>query len=465
MTSQSAFAAQGPNHAAAGTRARFGWVMLEWANQPFFSLITTFIFAPYFTATVIGDPIRGQALWGYGQSVAGLIIALSSPFLGAIADAAGPRKKWLAVFQSALVTTCFLLWWATPHAAPDTILLTLALIVAGTVAAEVSGVFSNAMLPGLIDRERMGRLSGIGWGMGYLGGLVALVIMLVGFSLPHETWFHLDHATHQPDRVAGPLVALWVACFSLPLFLFTPDARRTGRSPFEAAKSGIVSVVRTLGRLTGFRQIALFLLARMIAYDGLNAIFAFGGIYAVGMFGWNTASLGIFGIVIIVFAALGAIAGGWFDDRIGSKITMQLSVLGVLIATLGVLSMTRQSVFFFLPIQGPDPAHPGALFATAAERIFLGFGVMIGIFGGPMQAAARTYLARLAPAPMMTEFFGLYALSGRATAYLAPFAIALLTQEMHSQRAGLMAILAFLGLGFVLMIPLREAETTKRPPR
>ena len=220
-------------------RARFGWVMFEWANQPFFSLITTFIFAPYFTATVVGDPVQGQALWGYGQSVAGLIIALTSPFLGAIADAAGPRKKWLAAFQSTLVVACVLLWWARPHAEPGAIVATLALIILGTVAAEFSGVFSNAMLPGLISRERMGRLSGIGWGMGYLGGLCALTIMLTGFSLPHDTWFHLSRASHQPDRVAGPLVALWVAVFCLPLFVLTPDASPTGVRRIAASRAAV----------------------------------------------------------------------------------------------------------------------------------------------------------------------------------------------------------------------------------
>ncbi|HYM30417.1 MAG TPA: MFS transporter [Candidatus Cybelea sp.] len=438
----------------AGFLGRFGWAMFDWANQPIFSVITTFIFAPYFTSFVVADPVRGQALWGYAQSAAGVLIAVASPFLGAMADAAGPRKGWTFVFQVPCVICAAALWWVTPASGPETWTWALAAIAVMTVGAEISVVFNNAMLPDLVPHERLGRLSGYAWGLGYVGGLIALTTVLVCFSLPDQPWFGLDKAMHENDRVVGPLVAVWIVVFDLPLFLFTPDQPHCGIGRAEAARQGARKVFATVAKLGRYRNIALFLIARMIAYDGLSAVFAFGGIYAAGMFGWGTTSLGIFGIVIIVFAAIGAAVGGWLDDRIGSKPTIQGALVGVTFATFGILSMTHDSVLFGIAVDGP--VQGGALFASSAERAFMLFAVIIGLCSGPMQAAARTMMARLAPPDMLGEFFGLYALTGKATAFFAPLAIAIMTDAFASQRAGIFAIVVFLVAGFVLMMPVRE---------
>ena len=387
--------------------ARLSWALFKWANQPVFTVITTFIFAPYFTSAVVGNPIRGQALWADAQSVAGICIALASPFLGSIADAAGPRKFWTLAFQIPTILGCAALWWVKPGTGPEAWFWGLAAVVVITIGAEISIVFNNAMLPTLVRHERIGRLSGFAWGLGYVGGIVSLLLVLLGFSLPEHPWLGLDKAMHENDRIVGPLVALWIGVFVLPLFFFTPDQSRSRLGRLEAAREGVRRLAITLRKLKHYRNIALFLLARMIAYDGLNAVFAFGGIYAAGMFGWETTSLGIFGIVILVFGAIGCWIGGWLDDRIGSKPTMQGAVIGVLLATFGILSMTRQSVLFGLAVDGPAAGAHGALFASTAERIFMVFGIMIGIFGGPMQAAARSMMARLAPKPLLGQFFGL----------------------------------------------------------
>jgi len=450
-----------PPAGEASPLARFSWAMFDWANQPFFTVVTTFIFAPYFTSVVVGDPVRGQALWGYAQSAAGLAIALSSPVLGAIADAAGPRKGWTFVFQVLCALGCFWLWWAVPAAGPATLFWSLVAIGLATIGAEFSIVFNNAMLPSLVPEDRMGRLSGFAWALGYAGGLVALIFVLVAFSLPEHPWFGLDKASHQHDRITGPLSAIWLAVFVLPLFLFTPDAKPTGLTRTQAVREGLRNVAATLVTVRRYRNIMQFLVARMIAYDGLNAIFAFGGIYAAGIFGWTTTSLGIFGIVLTIFAALGAWVGGWADDRFGSKPTMQWSVLGVTLATLGILSMSGDSVLFGIAVEGPRPGIAGGLFATTAERIFLLLGILLGIFGGPMQAASRTMLARLAPPSMVGEFYGLFALSGKATAFTAPFAIAVCTSLFASQRGGMVAIVLFLVVGYLLMLPVREEQAAE----
>ena len=446
----------------AGRLGQFSWALFDWANQPFFTLITTFIFAPYFTAIVVGDATQGQALWGYAQAAAGLAIALLSPILGSMADASGPRKPWILGFQAVCAIACWLLWYALPGA-PGGVLPILVLVVLATVGAEFSIVFTNAMLPGLTTEARIGRLSGYAWALGYAGGLLTLFFVLLAFSLPEAPLFGLDKASHEHDRVVGPLSAVWLCVFVVPLFLFTPDAPSTGLGRAEAVRLGLRRLVETLRSLPRYRNIGLFLLARMAYFDGLTAVFAFGGIYAQGIFGWDTTGLGIFGIILVAFAGVGAVVGGWLDDRIGSKRTIALALAGATIATLGIVSIGPDGtdpharglvVLFVLGVAAPAADAP--LFAGAAEKVFLAFGILLGMCGGPMQAASRTLLSRLAPQDKIGEFYGLYALSGKATAFLAPFVVAVVTQAALSQRAGISTLLAFFVVGAVLLVAVRE---------
>ena len=434
----------------ASKRGKFGWAMFDWANQPFFTLITTFIFAPYFASFVVGDAVQGQALWGYTQATAGVVIALVAPFLGSIADASGRRKPWIGVFTAIGVAASFFLWYATPAADADVLAFTMVMVVVATIGVEFAIVFNNAMLPSLVPDRRIGMLSGFGWGLGYVGGLVALIVVLLGFSLPEAPLLGLDKAAHEHDRLVGPLSGLWFAVFVIPLFLLTPDAPRRGLGPSAAVRQGVRTLLATLVKLPRYRNIALYLVARMFYYDGQSAIFAFGGIYAAGLFGWTTTELGLFGIILIVFAAVGAFVGGWLDDRLGSKRFIAFAVVGLILGTLGVVSISDGRALFFLDVGMPTAGS--GLFGSDAERIFLAVTVVLAISGGPAQAASRTMLARLAPATMMGEFYGLYALSGKATAFMAPLAIALLTTAFASQRAGIAVVLVFLVVGLVLLL-------------
>ncbi|MEQ9146075.1 MAG: MFS transporter [Parvibaculaceae bacterium] len=454
-------AAGGPVASRAG---QFSWAFFDWANQPYFTLITTFIFAPYFAAGFVGDPVRGQALWGYTQSIAGLSIALASPLLGAIADQTGARKPWLLFFSVIFVTGASLLWFALPGAPGGTGFI-MAAVVAAALGMEFALVFYNAMLPSLVPARRMGALSGFGWGIGYVGGLGALFFVLAFMvadaqsgrtMMGFEPLFGLDPVLREADRFTGPLAALWYTVFSLPLFLLTPDAARVRVGPRAAVAQGVAQLRSTLAKLPAFRNIGLFLVARMTYYDGLSAIFAFGGIYAAGTFGWEIQTLGVFGIILSVFAAVGAFLGGWMDDRVGSKRTILIAVAGLVAGTVASVSITADTVLFVIDVAPPVPG--AAPFSSTAEQVYLLAGILIGISGGPAQAASRTLMARLAPPSMITEFFGLYALSGKATSFIAPFAIALATSAAASQRAGLYVIVGFLAAGFLLLLPVREEQ-------
>ncbi len=427
---------------------QFSWALFDWANQPFFTVVTTFIFAPYFANVMVGDPIKGQAVWAFTQSTSGIIIAVLSPFLGAMADAGGRRKPYVFAFQLLLFAGCAALWWAYPDR-PDLAVPISWAVVLATVGAEMSIVFNNAQLPNIVRPERMGWLSGFGWGLGYCGGLVALgVVLAAQFSLGAGPG-------HMLERLTGPASALWLAVFVLPMFLFTPDQAGARRMPLlQAAKEGGRSLWSTVKKLRHFRNALTYLLAFMLYNDGLAAIIAFGGVYASATFGWDTITLGVFGIILTVFAIPGAFLGGRIDDLIGSKRTVQLAIAGVIVATIGIVGVTQERVLFLLPA---DPLSPTrGLFGSLQEKVFMAFGLLLGFCMGPMQAASRTMIGRLAPPGMTGEFYGLFALSGRATAWMAPTAIGIITTATQSNRLGVACVLVFLVLGFVLLWQVRE---------
>lgn len=442
-------------------RAVAAWLMFDWAAQPFFTLVTTFIFAPFFVSALASNPAQGQALWGYAAGFAGLCIAILSPLMGGIADQIGPKKPWIAAFGALLMLGSALLWFAVPGAA-YAVPMALAAYVLAALGAEFATMFNNAMMPRLVPPHRLGWLSGTGWAVGYMGGLVALAITLGFLAADAKTGttllgtaplFGLDPATHAGDRITGPMTALWFIIFVLPMFLLTPDAPKTGVRLMDAAKGGFARLKRTITSLPQQGGLGRFLLANMIYQDGLVALFAFGGIYGAGVFGWETIELGIFGILLTVTGVAGALIGGWLDDRIGGK-PVVLGSIALLIATcIGILSLGKAHVFFVIPATSASPGD--GLFASAPEQVYLALGLVIGLVAGPLQAASRSLLARLAPEERIGEYFGLFALSGKVTSFMGPTLVALATTIFASQQAGLFVLILFFAAGGWLLAGVR----------
>ncbi|HMM14901.1 MAG TPA: MFS transporter [Parvibaculum sp.] len=447
----------------ASNLAQAAWVCYEWANQPYFSLVTIFLFAPYFSATVVGDPVHGQAVWGYTQAIAGIVIALSSPLLGAIADAAGPRKPWILFFTLICVAGCFGLWIAVPGVPVEPIMVSL---IVASVGMEFAIIFANAMLPTIASERRIGLLSGIGIGVGQLAAIVALVAVLITLQLPglvHAPFipeaplFGLSKEAHETDRIVGPISGLWFLVFMLPLLLVVPDQPRRGLSRAQAARAGLKRLIHTIGKAWHFRNVALYLFSRMAFYDGMNAIFIFGGILAASIFHWGAMEMAVYGIWVTLFAAFGAFVGGWTDQRFGSKATLVWSLIGAVVTFLALISFDREQIFFFIHV--PVAADAKA-FSTLPEQAFL---VTVGLFGlmaGPTISSSRTMLARIAPVEMMTEFFGLYSLAGKATTFVAPLLIGVVTAWSGSQRIGLMVVVPLIVAGIIMVLFVREERAT-----
>ena len=445
---------------------QFGWLSYELAQGPYFLLINIFVFGPYFSSTVIGDPVAGQSYWGYIQGTAGLLIAMMSPVLGSLADATGARKYGIAIFATIAGLFTFGLWFASPEL-PHLLPLVIMSLIVSAVTLEFASVYHNAMLPSLVSHNAVGKLSGLGYSSQYVAGSAVFLIWLFFFSLPEAPALGLTKENFGPDRIVGPLTAVWLAIAILPLFLFTPDLPRSSLSVTKAARVGLERLVDTFRSLSHYRNIAIYLVARLIYYDGMTAVFAFIGIYAAGIFGWTTAQVGIFALITLNISAIGGAVGGWLDDKIGSKKTILMAVAGFGLTNILSISITPEIVFFFwTPADFGDAQVPflsglfTALgFETFAEHLFMSIAMFGGIFAGPGLASSRTMLARIVPPNMAGEFFGLYTLTGKATAFIAPFAIGIATNFFQSQRAGFSIVLVFLLVGFIMMFFVKEEQS------
>lgn len=448
-----------PTTRRASKKGIWGWMLFDWAAQPFHTLIITFVFAPYFASAVAPDPTRGQELWGLAAGIGGLIIALSSPVLGAVADATGPRKPWIFGFAVIGAIGCWMLWYAAPGSTH--LGWVMAAFILALIGLEFSAVFNNAMMPSLVPRSELGRLSGTAWGLGYVGGLITLILVLGFMAASPETGktllgldpiFGLDPAQREGDRAAGPLTAIWFSLFIIPMFLYTPDSAAKF-STGGAVKRGLSELAGTLRKLPGNRSYFSFLMSSMFYRDALNALYTFGGIYAAGVLGWSIIQIGVFGILANITGALGAWFGGRMDERFGPKPVVTVTILILAFCCLLVISTTPDEVLF-MSLGSGQSSLPDIVFYIA--------GAIIGAAGGAIQAASRTLLVDQVEPDRVTEAFGLYALSGKATAFIGPLTIAWATGFFDSQRLGVTPVIALFLIGLVLL-PLVSSFKDKKP--
>lgn len=442
-----------------------GWVLFDWASQPVYTLVLTFLFAPYFASGFYADAVQGQAVWGYLIAISGFIVAFASPVVGAIADVTGRRKIWIFGLSVFMICGLCSLWLAAPGAQQWLIPVAVGLVVA-LVAAEIATVFTNAMMAELVSEDALGRLSGTGWAVGYLGGLASLVVaagLLVADPATGKTMLGatpllpLDGAAREGDRVIGPFSALWYLIFVIPLFLFTPDSKGSGASAGAAVRQGLGQLKQTFLHVRQYGGAVRFLVARMLYADGLGAIFAFGGVYGAAVFGWSTIDLGMFGILLTITGAAGAFVGGILDDRFGPKSVIIATLIGLMIGAVGIVSIDATHVLFVVEMSAKEAGS--SAFTSGAEYVYLAFAVLLGLVAGPLQSASRSYFARIAPPDMRTEFFGLYAFSGKITAFAAPLLVGTVTAWSGSQRLGIATILLFLSAGLAIMMTVRRVKS------
>ncbi|GGH61554.1 MFS transporter [Frigidibacter albus] len=435
--------------AISANRRIWGWFFFDWASQPYNTLLLTFIFGPYIKE-LLGSGTAAQTVWGYGIGITGFAIALAAPLLGAIADRAGGRMGFIWVFSVFYVLGAWGLWFAAPG--DFNLLLVMLCFGVGLAAMEFATIFTNAMLPGLGSRAEIGRISGSGWAFGYLGGLLALILMLALLAENGETGrtminiapiLGLDPELREGTRAVGPLTAIWYALFMVPFFLWVREPRVPGAVPvLQAAREAVPQLRQTLATLPARRSLSAYLLSSMFYRDALNGMYVFGGIYAAGVLDWTVTDVGKFGLLAVLTGALFAWIGGRADARFGPKPVIAFNVVVLSLVALGVIYISRTSVFG-MPV-GPDSALP--------DIAFYAMGALIGAAGGALQSASRTMLVRQADVTRMTEAFGLYALAGKATSFIAPLSIGVVTHLTGSQQAGISPLIVLFLLGLVLLV-------------
>ncbi len=410
------------------------WALYDWANSAYFVMIQTFIFSAYFAGQIAIDYNSGTALWGNMVGIAGIFIAILAPLLGAIADEGGRRKPWVFFFTVMGVLGSSLLYFAEPSI--DFLWFSLITAFFATLGSELSLIFYNAMLPDLSPSDRIGRWSGWGWGLGYIGGLACLVIGYFIFFENGVEWLGLDESSFQNVRITFLLTGIWYAFFSIPFFLWTPDNPSKRKKYNQAISKGFKQLKDGFRVLKSEKDITKFLIARIFYNDGLATIFAMGGIYAAGTFGFETSDIFLFGIGLNLTAGIGAYGFAWIDDRAGSKKTIVISLLGLIVPVVAVI-FVQTSLWFWI------------------------WGLILGVFVGPVQAASRTLMGRMAPVENRNQMFGLLALSGKVTSFAGPILVGWVTLLFASQRAGMSIILIMLVVGLGIMLTVDEKRAPK----
>lgn len=445
---------------------QFGWALYQLASSPYFVIINIFVFAAYFQKNVVGDPVEGQVVWGYSQAMAGVLIPLCAPILGALADAYGPRKPGLILFSILAIPAMTALWFVSP----GEVALGFTAIVVAAVTMECAAIYHNAMLPTVAGVRNIGFMSGIAYSLDYIGSFLIFMVWLAIPALGIMAWFGDEPFAH--ERLSGPLSVIWLIVFSIPVLLFTPDLPYSGLTLWQAIGKGLNQLGHTISRVVHYRNLATYLIVRAIYADGMSAVFAFLAGYLSGVFGWETAKIGIYALIVLTVPIFTSFIGGWIDDKIGSKRTIVISLFVFTLAVLGSISTTPNEYLFFfpvtddlrmqqLPVLGPLFSVFG--FTQFPEQVSLAFSVMGGMFVGPVLASSRTMVARIAPMTMVSEIYGLYTLTGKATAFAAPFLVAVVTGATQNQRAGFAVILVFLVLGLVGLLWVKEERAEVAP--
>lgn len=426
-----------PPHRPYERRAVWAWALYDVANSSFTTLIVTFIYSTYFVGYMSGTGEDLTPLWTTGVALTAITVALLSPVLGAVADRGGYRKRFLLSFSATCVAATAALAFLEPGQAQTA----LVLFVVANIAFETSAAFYDSFLPDLVPQEKIGRVSGLGWGLGYIGGIVALLLALYGFveteSSLYRVFSGLFGLTTEGGanvRATALLVAVWFAVFTLPFILFVREPRAAGgRERGNAIAAGFRQLAASFREIRRYRQIVRLLLARLLYNDGLVVIFSLGAVFAQQVYGFSTEETIQFGIALNVAAGIGAFTFGFLDDRIGGRNTILFALVGLSAA--GLLAILGQSRLTFW---------------IAA--------LVVGLLAGPCQSASRSLLGRFVPNDKEAEFYGFFAFSGKATAFLGPALYGRFVSAFGSHRVGMTVSVLFFAIGCLLLLRVNERE-------
>ncbi|WP_394764115.1 MFS transporter [Phenylobacterium sp.] len=441
-------------------RGGISWSIFEGARDPYVILITIYVFMPYVSASMVGDPVKGQELISRFQQYTGWIVMATAPFLGASIDKLGPRKLWLALAVIAMVPLIFSLWFAKPDGSGLSIMTTMTISMVVGVLFAYTEVLHNSMLIRAAGLKGAHSASGLALSLGNAASVVALGFSAWAFALPGKvnwTWvphaplFGLNAATHEPERVVAILSAVVLAVGAIPIFLFTPDAPKTGVPALRAFAQGASDLWSMLRTVRKYRDAVVFLAARMLFFDGMNGVLFFFGVLAAGVMHWGPLDLLLTGIILSIVAVFGGMVGRWLDHNLGPKRALQIEIFMTILGLMALLGTSPTQILWFWPYDASAhaPLWNGPVYRTLPDLMYLLIGFNNAIFITGQYASSRTALTRLTPPAQTGAFFGVYALSGVATAWLAPTLVNIGTKMTHSQQGGFASIVLLLSIGLI----------------
>lgn len=442
------------------SRGAIAWSVFEGARNPYVILVTIYIFSPYVASVMVGDPVRGQAVISQWSQYAGWIIMATAPFLGASIDQLGPRKGWLALVMAGMIPMMVALWWAKPDGSGLSVTTTMLLITLIGVGFAFSEVLHNSLLIRAAGMKAAHKASGLALALGNGFSVLALGFTAWAFALPGKVdwaWvpesplFGLDTAAHEHERIVAVMAACVFVIGAIPLFVFTPDAQRTGVPVLRAFGNGARQLWEMLSTVRRYRDAAIYLLSRMAFVDGMNAILIYAGVYAVGVMKWRALEMLVYGILLSLLAVLGGFVGRWMDAALGPKNALRVAIFMSILGVIAMLGMSPTQILYFWP-HDPTlhaPVWDGPVFRTLPEVIFLLIGFVNAVFITAQYASARTMLTRLTPPEKTGAFFGVYALSGVATGWLGPMMVNFGTNLTRTQQGGFATIIILLAAGLI----------------
>lgn len=442
------------------------WSLLEGGRDPYIILVTIYIFVPYFATAMVGDPVRGQAMVADIGMTYGLFVAATGPLLGASIDSFGRRKPMLLLLTALMAPLMWALWWARPDGSGLSVMMTAAILTVLGVLFVYNEILHNSLLTRAASPRQAPHASGLALSLGNFFSVLTLAFVLWAFALPGVTdWsfipatplFGLDQAAFEPDRIVGPIAAILLVAWSIPLFLFSPDAEPTGVKFITGLKQGARGLVETIKSLRHHRDAAVYLGSRMLFTDGMTALLMFGGVYAAGVMRWGVLEMLVYGILLSIFAVLGGFVGAALDATVGPRRAVQIEVGAAIACLMAQLGMGRELILFAWPYDptAHAPLWDGPMFRTLPEVLYLFIGFGVAVFVTAHYASSRTLLTRLTPEGKTASFFGLYALSGTVTVWLGSLLVRVSTEAFGSQQAGFAPIAVLLLLGLIGMFFVR----------
>lgn len=452
----------------------FAWALFEGARNPYVILITIYVFAPYVSSVMVGDPVRGQEIISRYSQYSGWIVMLTAPFLGASVDKLGRRKGLLALTVLMMAPMIAALWWGKPDGSGLSVGAVMLLIMLIGVLFSYTEVLHNSLLVRAAGLEGAHKASGLALALGNVFSWSALAFTAYAFALPGQVdwgWvpaaplFGLDPGQHEHARIVALISAGIFALGAIPLFLFTPDAEPTGVPILRAFRQGAAELARMVKGMRGYRDASVFLISRMFYYDGMTALLIYFGLYSSGVMRWGALEMLMLGIILSVLAVVGGFAGRWLDAAMGPRRAVQFEIGMSLLGILALLGMSRERILYFWPYD-PVAQAPlwNGLFGSWPEVIYILIGFNNAIFVTAQYASSRTLLTRLTPPEQTGAFFGVYALSGTATVWLGSMLVNIGTEAFGTQQGGFAAIALLLAVGFAGLLFVRGGGRSLSSP-